>query len=373
MNKNLKIAIILLVCALIFGIILANKNKTKKNNTPGVLKIGAILPLSGDLTYVGEEMRRGMEMALDDTKEKNVKIVYEDDLTFDIKASVNAASKLVNSDHVDVLLNSVVDTIKGVAPILNQKKVPGVVIWDSNKTINNLGDYVFGMGLSTEHAGEDMADLAYNKLGLRHISIVSNFNEWSEIISIAFKNEFTKLGGTIDYHERVEINTNDVRVNLAKIKSKQSQGIYFPLYNPSLSSLIKQAKNLGFKGYLFTGDVLTDADIKVLGKNVEGIYTTQAYLNSPEFLKKYKQKYGQEVPATNLAFAGLGYDTVNFLLAIKNELVSQKIPVNSQTIRDHIINFEYNGVTGKTIFSPQRITDKREAILQVQNGALVKP
>src|SRR3989338_2822566 len=270
---------IILALAVLLALVLVLKNRDAEKS-PDTLKIGAMLPLTGDLAYVGQEMQRGMELALEEADNPNIKIIYEDDLTFDIKSSVNAANKLVNVDKVDVIFNSVVDTIKALAPILNQHKIPGIVIWDSNKTINGLGGYVYGMGLSTEHAGGDMAELAYKNLGLRHISVISNFNEWSEIISQAFIEKFKSLGGIIDYHEKVEISTNDLRINIVKIVNKQSQGIYFPAYNPSLQSLIKQSRELGFKGYLFTGDTLSDADISTLGQNAEGIYSTQAYLEN---------------------------------------------------------------------------------------------
>lgn len=332
------------------------------------IKVGAILPLSGDLSFVGHEMRRGMELALADVPDAHIQIVYEDDQSLANTASVNAVNKLVNVDKVTLVFNSVVDTIKAIAPVLNADKIPGIVIWDNNKTIASLGEYVFGMGFSTELAGEDMATFAYEKLGLRHMSVVSAFNDWSEVIVPAFIKKFQSLGGIIDIHERVSLSESDLRTIVVKINSKQSQGVYFPIYLQSLNSLVKQARDAGYRGQFMTGDAFTSADIEALGKYVEGTYATNLWLEDQTFLKTYKQKYGEDAPPINLAFAGLGYDAIKLVAELDQHLKSRKLDINSQTVRDNLVGFQFEGITGKTVFSPERITDKREMILIVKNG-----
>jgi|SRR3989344_237860 len=369
MPKPFKVIIAL---AILLGLILVFQNR-QADESSDTLKIGAILPLSGDLTYIGQEMQRGMELALEQNTTQDVTIIYENDQSLSITPAVNALNKLLNFDKVKVIFNAAVNSTKALDPMLSQKAVPGIVIWDSNKTIMDLGDYVFGMGYSTEATGADMAEMAYNKLGIRHISVITAFDEWSEIISRAFMEKFVSLGGIIDLQEKVELSESDLRVNITKIISKNSQAIYFPTFLQSLHSTISQSRDLGFKGHLLTGDTLSDADIGTLGPKAEGIYSAQPYLQDKDFLTKYKNRYGQEANAVNLAFVGMGYDAVNFILAIKNDLTNKNLPITSQNIRDHIVGFEFQGITGKTVFSPARISDKRETILQVKNGVLIKP
>lgn len=94
---------IILAFGIILALILIFQQNLHFDATGDALKIGAILPLTGDLAYVGQEMQRGMGLALQEADNPNIKIIYEDDLTFDIKSSVNAANKLVNLDKVDVV------------------------------------------------------------------------------------------------------------------------------------------------------------------------------------------------------------------------------------------------------------------------------
>jgi len=363
MNKSTQISIAVIIVILIGAWFYFNNNPAAAG-----LKVGAILPLTGEFAFIGEEMQRGMELALADYPDVGIKIIYEDDQVFDPKTAVNALNKLINVDKVLVVLNDVVNTIKAEGPILNEKKVPGIVVWDSNKEIFGLGDYTFSIGLSTEEAGKDMAKFAFEKLAIKNLSIVSAHDHWSEIISSAFEKEFKNIGGTIDLHEVVNINQSDLRINISKIKSAGSKAIYFPLYSQSLNSLIKQSRELGFTGYLLTGDSITDNDIKNLGTYIEGIYLTQAWLEDKSFFKKYKEKYEEERNPVSLAFAALGYDSVKMLAELFRVMEEKDIGINSQNIRDGLVGFEFDGVSGHTNISADRTADKLESILTVKNG-----
>ena len=337
------------------------------------IKIGAILPLSGDFSAVGIEMQRGMEIALQERSNKDIKVLYEDEQTFNDVLALNALNKLIAADKVSLVFNSVVANIKALAPRLKETKTPGVVLWDSNELIGNLNEYVFSIGFSTEQAGARMADFAYSTLGLKNAAVVSAIDEWSEIISTAFSNRFTSLGGTIALYEKINLETRDVRTSITKIKKVNAQAIYFPLYLQSLSSLVKQARELDYRGHLLSADAFTNNDVQTLGRAAEGIYITQLWFTDPSFLKKYKDKYGEARDPYSLAFAGLGYDAVNLTAELINKIREKDIVVTPQTLRDTLASFQFDGITGKVTFLPsKRTADKIESILLVKNGEFIK-
>ena len=45
------------------------------------IKIGAILPLTGDLAFLGEEIRKGIDIAVEEVRQEglSLKVFYEDD------------------------------------------------------------------------------------------------------------------------------------------------------------------------------------------------------------------------------------------------------------------------------------------------------
>jgi len=65
-----------------------------------VIKIGAILPMTGDASAAGEAVKNGMTLALEKLPEatrKRIKLIIEDDALLPAR-TVTAFNKLVNSD-----------------------------------------------------------------------------------------------------------------------------------------------------------------------------------------------------------------------------------------------------------------------------------
>ena len=91
---------------------------------PPKFKVGSILPLSGDLASLGQEMKRGMLLAIDDFSESKrpIELIFEDDYRLDAGALVHATQKLLNVDRVDLGLTLWLDESKHIAPIFINKK-----------------------------------------------------------------------------------------------------------------------------------------------------------------------------------------------------------------------------------------------------------
>ena len=326
------------------------------------VNIGAILPLTGEFAPVGNDLKSGMLLALAEEQNSKIKIYFEDDHSFNRVSAVNALNKLINVNDVRVVLNSVVNTITPLASTLNRKKVPGVVVWDSNNKISTLGDYVFGMGYSTELAGSDMAHFARINLSVNKAAIVSAHDEWSEIISNAFEEAFLKSGGSVFVHERVEITEDNFRALITKFKNANIEAIYCPLFDTAFVSLIKQAKQLGFKGKILTGDGLTPHNVQVLGEYAEDIYATQVDADNKELMQKYRNHFGPDSKPDHIGFVALGYDAVKMLLDLNLE---------SKALVKEIEAYNANGYSGETSFSKDHLSTKRENIYQVKSEKLI--
>ena len=99
-----KIIWVIIIIAIIAGAVflLGRENGDISKNNP--IKIGAILPLTGDLAFLGEEIKKGIDLGVAEYKDRgiNINVIYEDDQSLSLTASVNAANKLLNIDKVDV-------------------------------------------------------------------------------------------------------------------------------------------------------------------------------------------------------------------------------------------------------------------------------
>jgi branched-chain amino acid transport system substrate-binding protein len=337
------------------------------------VKIGAILPLTGGISSVGEAMHRGLQMAVDDTKHISVKLIVEDDATANRIRAVSSAKKLAGVDKVDIVFNAYASTVSAFASVLKDAGVPCLVLWDSNRTLQKLGSHIIGFGFENELAGEDMADFSRHKLNHKSVGIVSFHDEALEVITAAFEDRFKRSGGHITLREQVSGDTMDFRTIMTRLKSLKPDAVYLPLYGIGLQSAIKQARAVNFKGEILTVDSFVDADISATNGASEGIYITQIWLRDSDFARKYEARFGQaEISGTNLGYVALAYDAVMLLDALAAKIRQSGAAVTSETLMKQLPNFSFSGVLGTTVFSSHNSLERREKILQVKEGHLVE-
>jgi len=350
MNKTIKwiggLVIILVV------IVLITSQQSGQTNITEPIKIGVITPLTGDYSIVGEEVQKGIELAVSQLGKQGVKIsvVCEDD-QLDPKNTVTAANKLITIDKVDFVVVFSVEEAKPIFSLFNNAKIPLLVLFDSNNAIKSAGPYIFSNGFSTEKTGELMADYAFNTLKLKKIAIVSHVDEWSKIITESFKNKFIDDGGVVVYNDSVQIGTSDFRSIILKIKNAKPDGIYFPLIPFDAIDFIKQINQYNISVPMLSGDGLFQSIIDAVGKLSDNIYYTNGYLENSDLLQLYKSKY-QKYPDT-LLFVASGYDGI---LKVGKSLSSSK---NIKTIFDNI-------------FGLVKTADRIEKIYRVESGKSIE-
>src|SRR3989344_1926578 len=232
MSTTKKLIWVIVLVAVLLLIWWAGKGGQESSSSNEAIKVGVILPLTGDLGFLGEEIKKGMDLALEDLDPNHpIEVIYEDD-AFDPSKTAHAANKLLSIDQVDFGATILVEEARPIVKIFSDNQTPLLVLWDSNRFIQESGEYIFSNGFSTEQAGEDMAAHAYNQLNLRRIALLGHIDPWAEIISESFKSKFISLGGAVVQEEYLAVGTTDYRTLLSKTKALKPDGIYFPLIPP---------------------------------------------------------------------------------------------------------------------------------------------
>ncbi len=337
-----------------------------------VIEIGALLFLSNnDVAFIAEAMQQGIEIAVDELNAqggingKKVRIIYEDD-QFNNQKAATGASKLVHVNNVVASLSGAVNTAKTTGPIFEEAQIPQVVLWDVNKDLEEIGEYTYGIGFSTEDAGQKVAQLLYNK-GAREVAVIRQLDEWSQLISDSFVKEFERLGGEVVVDESVTITTSDFRDVL--LKSKNTDAYFAPLIS-NLELLFKQSKEMGYKGIKSTGDGMTQEIVNLAPSASEGVYFAQTDASGRLFeqlQEKYKAKYGDD---SELAvFNALGYDGV-MILAQAMEIAGNENPIAIHKALYEIKGFQ--GASGISTMTPEGSAAKKEALFVVEDGEIVK-
>ena len=363
-NSNIINALLSIAIIALFVFLIISNTIRQKNPAQNTVSIGVILPLSGELGFVGSQMQKGIQLAVSEYEENEISVVFEDDQSFDSVVVIKALNKLINIDKVSVIFNASVNTVKSLDSVLKESGVPGMVLWDSNDTINDLKSTIYGFGYSTEKTGEKMAKYAYEELGVRNVTVVTAQDEWSEIISQAFINKFQDSGGVVAIQKRVSADENDFRTILLMAKEKRSDAVYYPLFPEPTVKLTKQARELGFET-LLTGDGLVD-----ISTDTEGVYSTQTWTDNTEFEKKYKNFFDETTDPVGLSFSGLGYDAVHFVMSAVKQVRDKGKPLTPENIKSNLNNTRTNGITGLNSFDKNNTSNKVQSITIVRNGRL---
>jgi len=120
-------AIILAVVVLLAIINLkCGRHATHIEETPATIKIGAVLPLTGRLSYIGQGLLAGLQAAMEEINSKTTYIKFElivEDTKSDLTETITATNKLIDVDKVDAIFVFGNQYSNAIAPITSEREV----------------------------------------------------------------------------------------------------------------------------------------------------------------------------------------------------------------------------------------------------------
>src|SRR5215469_6540694 len=198
MKPFLRMALLL---ACLTGSLLAGA-ATSSRAADNVIKIGALLPISGPGSYFGVQDRQGVDLALDQLKAgvngHKFHVQYEDSACSPLPAT-QAAKRLLDQYKPDVVIGEECsDATLAVMPVLAQAKVPLLNAGSSSIKITEPGNpWTFRIMPNEVMQGVDIATNAYKRLNAKNaVLLYENTNAGIGNAKV-FCDTFAKLGGHI--------------------------------------------------------------------------------------------------------------------------------------------------------------------------------
>lgn len=361
MNKKLKItALVLIVCVIVIGGVMWNSS-----NNPNTLTLGLMLPLTGDYAAAGQNMQKGMELALEEYKKIHpdfeIKIVVEDD-GYEVKKGLSAYRKLVDFDKVDAILMLSTPVIDAIHEDVVKTGIP--VIQLGVQTVGVSDDNIIQFSPAAE------APIGYLAT---YLSKDPSFS--SKKVAVVYDNSAAQ----IDFFKTFEKNfthpfttfvvdsKDDLRGYASKIAAENYEAVVViespqngALLTKEILVLDSSVPSLSFDAQLQTG---FNDYVRILGdaNKINGAKTMWFKEGkTSEFNKLFQKKYG-EAPGFLADFA---FDMVNTALATY-ESDDVKWVNNLKQFSD------VNGVSGSISFDEKGVRIQPMTITQVQNGKLV--
>lgn len=325
-----------------------------KKSEPNEIKIGVIAPLTGDLAEPGTKSFNGIKLAVDAYNDSSpripLKLVVEDSKALPAEG-VNAINKLINIDHVKIVIGDLTSGVTlAIAPIAEKNRVVVLAPGASNPKVREAGDYIFRNWASDNFDGEVIAKYLMNKLSRKKAVIIYINNEYGMELASAFEKTFIGNGGSVVLKEKYEQGTGDFRSILVKMGGLNFDCIYLPGQPRENGLIVRQLKELGIHTTIAANLSVESPDFYASAEaEAEGIiFSTPAFdVNSNEenvnkFIRSYESMFKMKPDAV----AGHGYDAANIIIK-----AIEMADYNVFNVKDTLYKVKnFPGVTGTTTF-----------------------
>ena len=318
------------------------------------IKIGVILPLTGDLSVTGEKMYNGVQLAAASAP-ANVSFVYEDDHS-DVTTGVTAANKLLSVDKVDMLLGLYnPDEVKAVDPIA---VTAGKEIFTTNFCDTSFVPLTNVFCGYPGAAGQlaTAVPMIKNK-NLKKFALVDSNSSFGIDSRNGMKAIAKQVGASVVLDDFLPTSpTRDYQTEALKVMKSGADTIFTATDDPADGlTLVKDLYNLGFKGTRITFVDTDDKYLAQFGTSAEGTFAPGITPSSfaPDFTNAYQAKF-------NVApdYAGaLGYD---FVRSITGALAANSWNIGS--VASSVVAFHYTdpAITGFQFLTDRTVTYQLE-------------
>ena len=309
-----------LVILFIFFISLATPTLAE----PYTVKVGAVLPLTGELAYVGKDIQEGVTLALEELSSSSIKFqVFWEDGKFSPRESVTAAQKLISIEKVNVIL-SLWDTADVIAPITEKAEIVQLSIrWNPDVAANHRFTFTFESTYPTYY--RDMARLIRAQ-GLSKAVFIHEETQAGMRERAAFEREAQIQGVNLLGVESFPTGERDFRSVLARLLQRNPEIVANQGFPPASSTLLRQliALRPGIKHIGFY-EVITEPDL------IEGQPFVSQIGFLPDFSFKFEKRFGHPFKIR----APHGYEVIR-LLNWAYSSISQEVKPSNSSVRDQL-------------------------------------
>lgn len=332
-----------------------------RSQTPGIVKIGVFLSLTGATASYGVSALNAIKLATEETNHnggingKEIELVVEDDHS-NTQEVPGIVTKLIKEAQVDALIAEPVSTrAMAAAPIAQANQVVMISSASVKPELTMIGDYIFRACFISSTEGEAIAKFAANKLKAKTAAIIlDDKNDYAVVLAGFFSDSFKRMGGKIVIAQKYAANDQDVSAQLLAIKAAKPDIIFAPGFYTTAPLVARAVKRFAIKTTLIGSDGWDSPDLLANGAEpFAGVYFANHFWvgsNEPrvqKFVTDYRTKYN--VPPD--AGAATAYDAARLLFdAFKRAKSADK-----SAVRDALAaTKDFPGVTGNITIDANR-------------------
>ncbi len=330
------------------------------------IKVGALLAITGPASFLGAPEAKTLEMMVEDInkkggiKGKKIELIVKDTGASPEKA-FSFAKQLIDEDKVLAIIGPSTsgETMK-IKNVAEEGKTILLSCSAAEVIVNPVAKYVF----KTPQKDSDAVIKIFNqmkKMKISKVAVLSSNTGFGK----AGKEQIEKLapehGIQIVANEVYDKAATDLTAEVTKVKASGAQAILNWSIEPAQAIVIKNARQIGFKGQIFQSHGFGNFKyVEAAGPAAEGVIFPAGRLlvagelpkTNPQkkVLMDYKKEYETKFKEDASTFGGHGYDA----MLILTKAIEKAGSTDREAVRNAIEDLKgVVGTAGIFNFSPQ--------------------
>ncbi len=368
-----KSLLIMLIAILVLTSVLAGCNNatTGGDDTPDVIKLGVIGPLTGDYSMYGTSVEEGAKLAAEEINANGgINGTLIEIIAYDSKGdgteAVNAYNRLRDQDGIVGLVGG---TFSGetlaIKEIAIEDGMPILSPTATNLNVTLNAPNVFRACYIDPYQGASAAIFSVENLGAQTAAVLFNTEDpYSEGLAVAFRDKFSEKG-TITNYEGYTRNDMDFRSVLTIIQAQNPDVLFIPDYTAKVGIILDQVKEMGIDVVCIGGDGWDGIELDY-AEVAEGHFFVNHYAKTDpnpmvqNFIAAYEARWNK----TPNALAALGYDAT-FIMVKAIEAAGS---TDYAAVVEALAKTDTEAVTGHITFDENGDPQKSISVIQVVNG-----
>ena len=359
------IILLFLIFLFLFSFLCCEKPKVKEKS---LIRIGALLPLTGSLSNRGQQEKEAIELSINDfninSSEVIIKVIFEDSHG---RSPIDISKKLLETDKVSAIVASTTPVSRSIYTLANKEKIIMAFLC-SDPTIQKESPYIFRLYESKESEAEQISK--YYKIADKKVVVLYlNQPEITNQLTNYLMPEFRQNNIKVIYYEPLVPGEKNFKEPIDRVKFSEANSILILGFGDELRSILEELARQKLIGKIkIIGGIALVSLNESAAILPEGVivavpqYVIEKNEKARAFDDKFLKTYNH-TPNLNAAFA---YNAVQ-ILSEGLAYGLDKGQGSAETVSFHVTNRTYQGIMGEV-----HVDDQGALVVPMGMGVIIK-